>query len=98
MANKPGYITPGLSKVFWVTTLSSVTSPSAAQINAGTELTSVMRGVPDAPRSGNAADDSTLASRVDFQARGTITLGSVTLTMKRLKTTETEYAAFDEGD
>lgn len=93
-----GYITPGLSKIFWVTTLSSTTAPSAAEVNAGTELTPAVRGMPDAPRSGNFADDSDLSSRVDRQVRGTITLGGVTLQMKRTLATETEYNALAEGD
>lgn len=93
-----GYITPGLSKVFWVTTLASTSSPSAAEVNAGTELTAALRGMPDAPRSGNVADDSDLSSRVDTQQRGTITLGAITLQMKRSTATETEYSALDEGD
>lgn len=93
-----GYITPGLSKVFWLVTLGSVTAPSAADVNAGTELTPALRGMPDAPRSGNTADDSALDSRIDLQQRGTITLGAVTLTMKRTKATETEYNALNEDD
>ena len=92
-----GYILPGRMRVFWVTTLSSVTSPTATQINAGTELTAALKGPPDTPRSGNVADDSDLASRVDKQAQGTITLGASTLMLKRTLATETAYSAVAEG-
>jgi hypothetical protein len=91
-----GYITPGLSQVFWVPTLTSTTTPSAAEINAGTEITAALQGMPDAPRSGNIADDSDLSSRVDKQQRGTITLGEVTLRLKRTASTETQYLAVVE--
>lgn len=93
-----GYITPGLSKVFWAATITAPTGPAATEINAGTELTPAVRGMPDAPRSGNVADDSDLSTRVDKQQRGTITLGAVTVQMKRSQATETQYAAIDEGD
>lgn len=93
-----GYILPGRMKVFWVPTLTSVTSPSAAEINAGTEITAGLRGVPDFPRTGNPADDSDLSTEVDKQAKGTITLGSGTFQMKRTLATETQYNAFAEGD
>ena len=92
-----GYILPGRMKVFWVNTLSSVTSPTATQINAGTELTGALKGAPDAPRSGNTADDSDLSTRVDKQAQGTITLGSITMMIKRTLATETAYAAIVEA-
>lgn len=93
-----GYILPGLTKTFIVTTLTSTTSPSAAEVNAGTEITAALKGIPDAPRSGNQADDSDLSDRVNKQVRGTIDLGAMTMQMKRTLATETEYNAVVEGD
>ena len=93
-----GYITPGLSKVFWVTTLTSTTSPSAAEINAGTELTSKLRGIPNLPRSGNTADDSDLSSAFEKRIRATVGGDTVSFDLKREKGTETEYSAMSEGD
>ena len=93
-----GYILPSRTKVFIVTTLASVTTPSAAEVNAGTEITDACQVVPDSPRSGNQADDSDLSDRVNKQVRGTINLGPVTFRMKRTLATETEYAAVVEGD
>lgn len=93
-----GYILPGLMRAFWVNTLTSTTSPTAAQINAGQEITAAVKGAPDYPRSSNPADDSDLSTRVDKQAKGTITLGAVTLMLKRTQAVETEYAALTEGE
>lgn len=93
-----GYITPGLSRVFWVPTIANASAPAVAEVTAGQELTGIQRGMPDAPRSGNTADDSDLSSRVDKQQKGTITLGAVTLTVKRTLVTETEYQSLEEDD
>jgi hypothetical protein len=93
-----GYILPGLSKVFIVTTLTSVSTPSAAEVNAGVEISPAVRGIPDAPRSGNQADDSDISTRVNKQVRGTIDLGALTVQLKRTLATETEYNAVVEGD
>ena len=93
-----GYILPNRSKVFIVTTLTSVTNPSAAEVNAGTELTPAVQQIPDAPRTGNQADDSDLSDRVNKQVSGTIDLASVTFRLKRTLATETEYNAVVEGD
>lgn len=93
-----GYILPGLSKAFIVTTLTSVTAPSAAEINVGQEITDGLQGIPDAPRTGNQADDSDLSTRVNKTVRGTVDLGALTMQMKRTKATETEYNAIVEGD
>lgn len=92
------YITPGRSKVYWVTTLTSTTSPSAAEIVAGVNLTPVLRGIPDLPRSANTADASDLSSTFEKRARGTVGGDSGTFQLKRLTGTETAYAALDEGD
>lgn len=92
------YITPGRSKVFWVTTLSSTTSPSAAEINAGVELTGKLRGIPQIPRTANTADASDLSSTFEKRMRGTVGGDSITMELKRDTGTETEYAAMDEGD
>lgn len=93
-----GFILPGRIKVFIVTTLSSVTAPSAAEINAGVEITPAVRLAPEAPRTGNFADDSDISDRVNKQARGTIDLGAYTFQLKRTLVTETEYNAVVEGD
>lgn len=93
-----GYILPSRIKVFIVTTLASVTAPSAAEINAGTELTPAVRLALDAPRTGNKADDSDLSDRVNKEVPSTIDLGSVSFQLKRTLVTETEYNAVVEGD
>lgn len=93
-----GYILPGRAKAFWVTTLTDPANPSATEVNAGTEITPALRGIPDYPRTGQVADDADLSSRVNKQKRGTIDLGDVSLTMKRTTATETEYSAINEGD
>lgn len=93
-----GYITPGLSKIWWAASVADPAAPTVAEINAGTDVSPAVKGMPDAPRTGNTADDSDITSRVDKQARGTITLGAVTVQMKRSLATETQYDAIAEGD
>ena len=67
-------ITPdGYTKVHFVTTLSSLTSPTLVQIAAGTELTSYLTpaGI-DTPEEGTDADSSSIASPRDFSIPATI--------------------------
>ena len=93
-----GNILPGRIKYFIVTTLASVTAPSAAEITAGTELTPAVRLIIAAPRPGNQADDSDVSDRINKQVTATIDLGPVTFQLKRTLVTETEYNAVVEGD
>lgn len=67
-------ITPdGISKVWFVPTLSSTTSPSLAQIEAGTELTPFItpQGV-NTPDEGQEADASDLSSARDKTVPSTV--------------------------
>lgn len=91
------YITPGRSKVYWMLTLSTPSTPSATQIIAGVELSSALRGIPSIPRTGNLADSSDLSSTFEKRVRGTVGGDAMTLTLNRNTSTETAYNALTEG-
>ena len=92
------YITPGRSKVYWVVTVSDPTDPTPSEINAGTDLTNKLRGIPAVPRTGNLADISNLSSTFEARQRGTVGGDVATFELLRDTLTETAYDIMDEGD
>ena len=60
----------GNIKVWWVTTLTSTTAPSLAEITAGVELTPFMRSL-SLPFSGSVVDSGTADSRFNTTVPGT---------------------------
>ena len=83
----------GNTKVWWVTTLSSTTSPTAVQINAGVSLEAFITpdGLDVSPDQ-NFVDTSTLAGLSEFQDFGRSKVDS-SLTMKR-DSTDTAWTTF----
>ncbi len=67
-------ITPdGYTKIHFLTTLSSLTSPTLVQIAAGDELTSFLTPAGfDTPEEGTDADSSSIASPRDFSIPATV--------------------------
>jgi hypothetical protein len=92
------YITPGRSKVYWVETVSDPSDPTPTEINAGTDLSAKLRGVPSVPRTGNLADISNLSSTFEARQRGTVGGDVVSFELLRDTLTETAYASMAEGD
>lgn len=82
---------PGVVEVWLVDTITDTTNPSAAELDAGTDLTSFCRGVPTIPETGNTADISNLSSK--FNARQGASYGGDTLALEcyRDDTTDTAY-------
>ena len=91
------YITPGRSKVYWMLTLTTPSTPSATQIIAGVELSSALRGIPSIPRTGNLADATDLSSTFEKRVRGTVGGDAMSFALNRNTSTETAYAAMVEG-
>jgi hypothetical protein len=60
----------GNIKVWWVTTLTSTTAPSLAEITAGVQLTPFMRSI-SLPFSGSVVDSGTADSRFNTTTPGT---------------------------
>lgn len=77
------YAPPGVSEVAFAITVSSYTAITAAEANAGTDLTSYIRTLPDIPRTGNTVDVATLDSK--FEKRQVGTRGGDVLSMEILR-------------
>ena len=87
----------GEIRVWFVTTLSSVTSPTAVQINAGVDLTPfLLRDGLSTPNSGNTIDASDAASRFNKTAPGTRGGDAITLSLQRDNTTDTAWTTLVE--
>lgn len=92
------YITPGRSKVRYLQTVTTPTAPTNLEINAGVDLSPALRGMPEVPRTGNAADSSDLSSTFEKRVKGTVGGDAMRMELKRKLNTETELAALEEGD
>lgn len=90
------YAPPGVSEVHFAVTVSSYTSITASEANAGTDLTAFVRTLPDIPRTANLVDVATLDSK--FEKRQVGTRGGDVITMEILRddTTDTAYTTLVE--
>jgi hypothetical protein len=90
------YAPPGKSEVAWTETVSDYTSITAAEINAGTNLTEFVRTLPDIPRTGNTVDVATLDSKFEKRQVGTRGGDSISTEILRDDTTDTAYTTLVE--
>jgi len=90
------YSPPGKSEVAWVTTVSDYTSITAAEANAGTDLTTFIRTLPDIPRTGNTVDVATLDSKFEKRQVGTRGGDVLSLEILRDDATDTAYTTLVE--
>ncbi len=67
------YITPGLSEVVWVTTISDTAAITASEANNGVDITAFVREMPTIPRATNLSDNTDLSST--FESRNIATRG-----------------------
>ena len=88
---------PGVVEAHWVPTISVAGAPTAAELNAGADLTSFVRGVPSVPETGNMADTADLSSK--FNKRIPASWGGDTLTIElyRDDATDTAYTTLVRG-
>lgn len=92
------YVHEGNTKVSWVATLSSVSSPTATQLNAGTDITTLLtKDGLNISLTQNTVDNTSLAETFDAQLVGSWG-GSVTLTIKRESATDTAWNLFEHGE
>lgn len=77
------YAPPGKSEVVFAITVSSYTAITAAEANAGTDLTSYVRTLPNIPRTANTVDVATLDSK--FEKRQVGTRGGDVMSMEILR-------------
>ncbi len=88
---------PGTAEVAWVASISDKDAPTAAELNAGVDLTGFVRGLPNIPETGNTADISDLSS--GFNKRAAASYGGDTLTLEAYMDdgTDTAYDTLIRG-
>ena len=86
----PTYITPGRSEVAWVTTIAVAGVPTAAELNAGVDLTAFVQAMPTIPRATNLSDNTDLSSTFESRNIGTRGGDVVDVVLKRFTTTATD--------
>lgn len=91
------YIHEGMTKVIWAVTLGSVSAPSAAQLTAGTDITTLMtKDGLNISLSQNNVDNTSLAETFDSQLVGSWS-GDPSLTFKRNNSADTAWDLFEWG-
>jgi hypothetical protein len=90
------YAPPGISEVAFTETASDFTSMTAAECNAGTDLTTFIRTLPDIPRTANTVDVATLDSKFEKRQVGTRGGDMLTIEILRDSTTDTAYTTLVE--
>lgn len=90
------YAPPGVSEVAFAVTVSDYTNLTASEANAGTDLTSFIRTLPDIPRTANLVDVATLDSKFEKRQVGTRGGDVISLEILRDDTTDTAYTTLAE--
>lgn len=90
------YSPPGNSEVFVVNTVSDYTALTAAEGNAGTDVTSYIRTLPDIPRTANLVDVATLDSKFEKRQVGTRGGDMMTIEVLRDDATDTAWTTLTE--
>jgi hypothetical protein len=80
---------PGVTEVAWATVL-TIAAPTAAQCDAGVDMTSYVRGIPAVPETGNTADTADLSSK--FNKRIPASYGGDNLTIEFYQDDTTDVA------
>ena len=90
------YATPGKSEVWWVTTIASLAAPTSTELNAGTDLTSFVRQIPNLPRGLNLIDVATLDSKYEKRQVGTRGGDQLDVEFLRDDSADTAYTTLTE--
>ncbi len=92
------YITPGLSEIVWVTTISDTTAITAAEANAGVDITPFVREMPTIPRATNLSDNTDISSTFESRNIGTRGGDVLDVIIKRHKAVgdDTAYTTLSE--
>jgi hypothetical protein len=93
------YVFEGTGEVWLVPTISSPGAPTAAELNAGTDLTGQMIGDLVLPLEGTPADSADMSSDFNSQVAGDVggTPGSFTIHKEQLLAADTVYTALPRG-
>ncbi len=103
------YFRPGTTKVYWVTTMADYTTPTRAELDAGTDLSGEIAEVSGWSATSESIDTPDLGSRFTSKIPGAITADDSSLTLYMSKSgtdvrtlLERDTAGFvvwmDEGD
>lgn len=90
------YAPPAVTEIFWVVTVSDYTAITASEINAGTDLSTFVRNMPDLPRTANLVDVATIDSKFEKRQVGTRGGDVASLEILRDDTTDTAYTTLTE--
>ena len=92
------YITPGLSEIVWVTTISDTAAISAAEANAGVDITPFVVEMPTIPRATNLSDNTDISSTFESRNIGTRGGDVLDVVIKRHKAVgdDTAYTTLSE--
>ncbi len=92
------YITPGLSEIVWVTTISSTAAVTAAEANAGVDITPFVVEMPTIPRATNLSDNTDISSTFESRNIGTRGGDVLDVVIKRHKAVgdDTAYTTLSE--
>jgi len=92
------YVHEGMTKVSWVATIASKAAPTAAELTAGTDITTYLtKDGLKVPQSQNMVDNTSLAETFDAKVVGSWG-GDISLTMKRDNGADTAWALFDYAE
>ncbi|MEU2924211.1 hypothetical protein ABZ636_03990 [Streptomyces sp. NPDC007251] len=75
------YIPPGTTRYYWVASISNYTSPTRAELNAGTDLTGEIAAVSGFATTSDQQDTPDLGSRFTSKIPGRITADNSSITM-----------------
>ena len=88
----------GAERIHVLTSLSSMTSPSLAEINAGVDLSGfLLKDGFSRPRSGNEVNVSVVTNRENLSVAGSINNGPITMKFRLDDTTDTAWNTLVEG-
>ena len=90
------YAPPAKTEVFWVITVSDYSAITSTEINAGTDLSTFVRNMPDLPRTANLVDVSTIDSKFEKRQVGTRGGDVASLEILRDDATDTAYTTLTE--
>lgn len=90
------YAPPAVTEIFWVVTVSDYEAITASEVNAGTDLSTFVRNMPDIPRTANLVDVATIDSKFEKRQVGTRGGDVLSLEILRDDTTDTAYTTLTE--
>jgi hypothetical protein len=90
------YSPPAVTEVFWVTTVTSYNTITSTEINAGADLSTFVRNMPDLPRTANLVDVATIDSKFEKRQVGTRGGDVASLEILRDDSADTAYTTLSE--